>query len=569
QVCAACTEIAAGVDMDVQEIDGASYNGVDEVRRLQEGLSYRPARDRFKIYIVDEVHMLSNAAWNAFLKTLEEPPPHVKFIFATTEVHKLPVTILSRVQRYDFKLISMQRIAKRLEEVLAKESITFDGEAIAVIAREAAGSMRDAMSLLDQVIAFSGDKLTGEDVTRVLGVADRKVLHDLASALVSGNAAAALEITGSLAQQGFDLPHVARDVLRHLRNLVVAKVSGESGRSLLDLADEEAKDVYALADKADADDLTRLFQGFSKGFDDVVKGGQPRMAIEMLFVRLARRPPLLPVDDLIARLGDLEKRLGGAPPSPPAPRGGGAGPSRSGGHEGGGDRARFQAAPVPAPTAQFAPQHAPQAPPARMAPPPQAHHAAPPVMGALALVRDPASDPSLESRRKPAPREVTLPVAEPAPEPTPKPPPLAVAPPPSNGEPALETLRKILERITAPNDQVAANAFRATSPLEVSASRIRLALFEHSHYAEIATNGLSKAALLRAAEAHFGKPPLIVIELTKVAPTGPTLVTVDIDAEVQADKDARAAVAAHPLVQEAISLFGGELREVKLPDNRD
>ncbi|MGH7327831.1 MAG: DNA polymerase III subunit gamma/tau, partial [Polyangiaceae bacterium] len=297
QVCAACTEIAAGVDMDVQEIDGASYNGVDEVRRLQEGLSYRPARDRFKIYIVDEVHMLSNAAWNAFLKTLEEPPPHVKFIFATTEVHKLPVTILSRCQRYDFKLISTQVIAKRLEQVLLQEKISADGEAIAVIAREAAGSMRDAMSLLDQVIAFSGDKLSGEDVTRVLGVADRKVLHDLASALVAGDAAAALQITGSLAQQGFDLPHVARDVLRHLRNLVVAKVSGESGRQLLDLADEEAKDVLALAQKADADDLTRLFQGFSKGFDEIVKGGHPRMAIEMLFVRLARRPPLLPVED--------------------------------------------------------------------------------------------------------------------------------------------------------------------------------------------------------------------------------------------------------------------------------
>ncbi len=548
QVCAACTEIAAGVDMDVQEIDGASYNGVDEVRRLQEGLSYRPARDRFKIYIVDEVHMLSNAAWNAFLKTLEEPPPHVKFIFATTEVHKLPVTILSRVQRYDFKLISMQRIAKRLGEVLAKESVTFDDEALAVISREAAGSMRDAMSLLDQVIAFSGQKLTGEDVTRVLGVADRKVLHDLASALVSGDAAAALEITGSLAQQGFDLPHVARDVLRHLRNLVVAKVSGESGRQLLELADEEAKDVYALADKADADDLTRLFQGFSKGFDDVVKGGQPRMAIEMLFVRLARRPPLLPVDDLIARLGELERRLGGAPPSPPAPRGGSA-PSRGGGHEGGGDRQRFQAAP-----AQVSPSIA-----LAHQPVPQPHAAPPPVMGALALVRNPASEPALESRRKPIPREVALPT------PQPSAPPLAVAPPPVN-DAALETLRKIVARITAPTDQVAANAFRATTPLEVGPDKIRLALYEHSHYADLVMNGQSKAALLNAAQAHFGVQPLLVVELTKNAPTGPTLVTVDIDAEVQADKDARAAIAKHPLVQEAIALFAGELREVKLPD---
>ena len=148
---------------------------MDEVRRLQEGMTFRPARDRFKIYIVDEVHMLSTAAWNAFLKTLEEPPPHVKFIFATTEAHKVPVTILSRCQRYDFKLIPTQTIAHRLEQVLAREAIEADAAAVQVLAREAAGSMRDAMSVLDQVIAFSGTKITGDDVTRVLGVADRNV----------------------------------------------------------------------------------------------------------------------------------------------------------------------------------------------------------------------------------------------------------------------------------------------------------------------------------------------------------------------------------------------------------
>ncbi|HEY8087247.1 MAG TPA: DNA polymerase III subunit gamma/tau, partial [Polyangiaceae bacterium] len=272
-VCGPCTEITAGQDLDVQEIDGASYNGVDEVRRLQEGMTFRPARDRFKIYIVDEVHMLSTAAWNAFLKTLEEPPPHVKFIFATTEVNKVPVTILSRCQRYDFKLIRTQAIAKRLEEVLKLESIASDGPGVQVLAREAAGSMRDAMSLLDQVIAFSGNNLTGEDVARVLGVADRTILHELASALVGGDAPACLAVVERLAQQGFDITHVTKDVLRHLRNLVVAKVcagkpaaEGPSLRELLDLADEETGEVVELAGRADADDLSRLFQGFSKAF---------------------------------------------------------------------------------------------------------------------------------------------------------------------------------------------------------------------------------------------------------------------------------------------------------------
>src|SRR5687767_5876483 len=154
--CSACLEITAGTDLDVREIDGASYNGVDEVRKLQDALPYRPARDRYKIFIVDEVHMLSQSAWNAFLKTLEEPPPHVKFIFATTEVQKVPITILSRVQRFDFKLISAKLIGDRLRQVLGEEKIASDERAISIVAREAAGSMRDAMSLLDQVIAWGG-----------------------------------------------------------------------------------------------------------------------------------------------------------------------------------------------------------------------------------------------------------------------------------------------------------------------------------------------------------------------------------------------------------------------------
>src|SRR5579863_8544830 len=219
--------------------------------------------------------MLSSAAWNAFLKTLEEPPPHVKFIFATTEVHQVPVTILSRCQRYDFKLISTQTIALRLKEVLSLEHIEATGPAIQVLAREAAGSMRDAMSLLDQVIAFSGTSVTGDDVTRVLGVADRAILHELASALVGGDAAACLDVVARLADQGFDLAHVARDLLRHLRNLVVAKVSpaekqSPSLKDLLDLADDEVRDVIDLASRAEVDDLSRLFQGLSRAFDDLV-----------------------------------------------------------------------------------------------------------------------------------------------------------------------------------------------------------------------------------------------------------------------------------------------------------
>jgi DNA polymerase-3 subunit gamma/tau len=329
-VCAACREITQGTDVDVREIDGASYNGVDEVRKLQDSLPYRPARDRFKIFIVDEVHMLSQNAWNAFLKTLEEPPPHVKFIFATTEVQKVPVTILSRVQKFDFKLIPTLLIAKRLRHVLETEKIPADDGAISIIAREAAGSMRDAMSLLDQVIAWNDQKLDGDSVARVLGVASRKVLYDIAAALVSGDAARCLAVVSELSNQGYDVATVARDLLSLFRDLVIAKVCKEPG-DLLDLADEERKDILSLAAKNDADDLIRVHQGFSSGFDGVVRSGQPRAALEMLLVRLARRPPLIPIDDLIQRLQSLERRLGGPPErEPPAPQGGrGGGPERA------------------------------------------------------------------------------------------------------------------------------------------------------------------------------------------------------------------------------------------------
>ncbi len=321
--CAACREITAGTDVDVREIDGASYTGVDDVRKLQEALPYRPARDRFKIFIIDEVHMLSQNAWNAFLKTLEEPPPHVKFIFATTEVHKVPVTILSRVQRFDFKLIPARLIVQRLGQVLTAEQIAFDEAALSIIAREAAGSMRDAMSLLDQVIAWRPDRLDGDSVALVLGVASRRVLHDLAHAIVEARTQDCLFVVNQLANQGFDLSHVARDFLGLLRDLVVAKAC-QQPENLLDLPDTEKADVLSLAAKANLDDLMRLHQGFSSGYDDIVRSGQPRAALEMLLVRLAQRPPLLPMDELLVRLGALEHRLlAGAPKvarSPSAPQ---------------------------------------------------------------------------------------------------------------------------------------------------------------------------------------------------------------------------------------------------------
>ncbi len=542
--CAPCREITAGQDLDVQEIDGASYNGVDEVRRLQEGMSFRPARDRSKIYIVDEVHMLSTAAWNAFLKTLEEPPPHVKFIFATTEVQKVPITILSRCQRYDFKLIPTQAIARRLEQVIANESIEADAAAVQVLAREAAGSMRDAMSLLDQVIAFSGTKLTADDVTRVLGVADRKILHDLASALVAGDAAACLGVVERLAGQGFDLPHVAKDVLNHLRNLVVAKVCagppqgvtpavGPSLRELLDLADEEIAEVSELAARAETDDLSRLFQGFSRAFDDVVRSGQPRMALEMALVRLARRPPLLPLDELLSRVGDLERRLGGAPPSGPVPRGGGG-------------SGRGTPAPVHASSIGAAPGGTR-------------------TLGALALAMTPPAPASVQA---PTPTSVpaAIPTSVPAAIPTSVPARTRTSVPAPTPMPNGDAWRAVLGQLRVMQAPFAA-FFEHALPLEVTAERVVVG-FEPSAAFQAARASEPDAleALTRAVRAHFGAPTQVVLERAAKPASGVrTVASLDAERRSADLASARAAVQAHPVVQEAMRLFGAQLRDVKLP----
>jgi len=563
QKCAACVEIAAGVDMDVQEIDAASYNGVDEVRRLQEGLAFRPARDRFKIYIVDEVHMLSNAAWNAFLKTLEEPPPHVKFIFATTEVHKVPVTILSRCQRYDFKLVSAKQIGARLKDVLGRETLQADDGAVSILAREAAGSMRDAMSLLDQVIAYGSTKITAEDVAKVLGVADREVLGKLTGAVLGGDPAGALEVLDAVSRQGFDLVHVCRDLLRHLRNIIVAKVCTDAqARELLDLADEEVADVMALAAKHEVDDLTRLFSGLSKGFDEIVKSGQVRSALEITLVRLARRPALLPLDELLVRLGDLEKRL--ASGAPPPPRGGGSAGSGSGGGRGR-DAAASGAASASAPASASA--SAPASASASASAPASASASAfapsfaaprlaqtrptpvPAFTGALALADAPVI---AEIPDTPAPQEVTpLPSS-------------AVV----ESSSSLDTWRAILARIRPLRPAVHAT-LELAAPNVVTAERIVLGFEPASFEDGRASESDARDVLVEHAKAHFGgKAPAVSFEMTRGG-KGASVASLDAAKKKAALAEARAAVEKHPLVQKAIALFDGELREIRLPAQED
>ena len=310
--CDACKQITQGTDLDVLEIDGASNNSVDDVRRLQESLPYRPAHHRFKVVIVDEVHMLSGGAFNAFLKTLEEPPEHVKFIFATTEIHKVPITIRSRCQRHDFRLIRQAEIATRIRAILKAEKIESDDAGIAIAAREAAGSMRDALTVLDQLLAFGGNALKGAEVAAGLGIADRDAVMQVAEALLAGDPARCVAVVARLAEDGLDLLHFARQLVQLLRDLVVVKVVGPDSTHV-ELPDAEAAWAKTAVEARTSQDLERAFAGLSKIVDEVAQSAQPQIVLEMGLVRLADRPPLAPLSDLFARLDAIGSHGGAAP----------------------------------------------------------------------------------------------------------------------------------------------------------------------------------------------------------------------------------------------------------------
>ena len=315
--CGPCLEITAGVDVDVQEIDGASNNSVEDVRRLQESLPYRPQRDRYKIVIVDEVHMLSAGAFNAFLKTLEEPPDHVKFIFATTESHKVPVTIRSRCQQYDFRLIPHRLIAERVRAILDAESLSADEEAISVVAREAAGSMRDALTLLDQLVAISDDRITADTVAASLGIAAREALYDVARAVLEGDGAGVVGAIDGLADKSVDMQHFARQLLQLVRDLVVLKLDAGDPAEWVP---EEREAAEALIAGIDILELQRAFRATSIVMDEMAQSPNPKLMLEMGLVRVATRPPLQSVSELLARLEGLQGKPGAAGGSSGSPR---------------------------------------------------------------------------------------------------------------------------------------------------------------------------------------------------------------------------------------------------------
>jgi DNA polymerase-3 subunit gamma/tau len=310
--CQSCREITSGKAVDVFEIDGASNNSVDQVRELRDNVKYMPAHSSHKIYIIDEVHMLSTPAFNALLKTLEEPPAHVMFIFATTEPHKIPATILSRCQRHDFKRIALASITDHMQKLCSLEHFDISRNSLTLIAREAGGSIRDALSLLDQVTACSDGKIADTQVLDLLGVIDRKMIFDLVQALLDGNAQKVLESLDVVHQRGHDMKRLYADLVEHFRHLMVVKLCRQTGR-LVDLPAHEIQHLQEQVASVSTAHLNQLFDLLFKEEPAVKFSAQPKIAVEMACFRLLQAKPTLTIESLIEKLDTLRRQFDDSP----------------------------------------------------------------------------------------------------------------------------------------------------------------------------------------------------------------------------------------------------------------
>lgn len=310
--CEHCEEIMAGNAIDIHEIDGASNRGIQEIRELKENIRFFPTKSRYKIIIIDEVHMLTTEAFNALLKTLEEPPEHVFFMFATTELHKIPITILSRCQRYELQKVSSKELFEFFTKIAEQEKVAISEWALNIIVREAGGSVRDGLSLLDQIFSFGGDKISDEDVIQVLGLVDSQVVSSLAAAVLNNDFATGLKVLEETSSYGIDLKRLANDLLYYFRALLICKVSTNPER-LLDVPDQEFDEMRRIAEQHSVETLQLYFNILLKGAEEMQYSSHPRLSFEMTLIRAAETANVIPVSELLGRL-ELVQRGGAVIP---------------------------------------------------------------------------------------------------------------------------------------------------------------------------------------------------------------------------------------------------------------
>ncbi|HTS62705.1 MAG TPA: DNA polymerase III subunit gamma/tau [Candidatus Acidoferrales bacterium] len=353
--CASCREITAGGTVDVIEIDAASNRGINEMRELRENVRYQPARDRYKIFIIDEAHQITNEAFNALLKTIEEPPEWAVFVLCTTEAHKIPATIASRCQHFSFRSVDFEDLTARMAWICQQEGIEADAEALAVLAAAGEGSVRDSLSALDQAIACCGSKLSASEVRALLGAFSLESLEQVSEALADGNSRRMLEVVDELERNGHNLQHFARELARYFRNLLVARITGPETR-LIAASPAQRQRLTEIANRFSEEDLTRYLSLSLDLFKDLQFSLQPRFHLEIGLVRLVQAGRLLPIEEALAGLANDPRTPAPAPRTPAA-----AAPQRAGPSPFEMDRAKKAAARPPEPQNAGANALAPQA----------------------------------------------------------------------------------------------------------------------------------------------------------------------------------------------------------------
>ncbi len=529
--CDACTSISNGSAVDYQEMDGASNRGIDAIRELTEAVRYQPAVLKKKVYVIDEVHMLTTEAFNALLKTLEEPPPHVTFVLATTEPHKLPNTILSRCQRYDFKLVPASRLGHHLAGLFVKEQLAIEPGAISLVVRESGGSVRDALSLCDQIISYVGAAaITEAHVAEVLGVADRSLTRSLVHSLASGDVASALGSVEAAIERGVDEVQLARAIVRYLRDLSVLQVAPDR-TELIDASDEERAELAAEAKELERTRAQQMFDRMLRCCDDLGKTLQPRLVLDCALIDVATIEPLVPIGDLIERLGELESRIAG---KVVASGGGGT----------------VKPVPTPAP-----PRPAPKHPegPAKAEAAPIAVEAAPTMPVTVVVPAQASAAISIPSGPVPKP-ETTASGSAPIPVPT-------------SPADALAAWARVIDHLETQRKISLRGYYEFARVLRWTKTELELGFAEDSRWA--GENAAEKANIdeLRVVLAELGHELKITVRMLDGAEATATPARSIIESsreKTTAERSKREAEAReHPITKHVLQTFGAQIKEIK------
>ena len=498
--CPSCQDFVSGAPVDVMEIDAASNTSVDDIRTLRENVKYSPARGRFKVYIVDEVHMLSGAAFNAFLKTLEEPPAHVVFILATTDPKKIPATVLSRCQRFDFRPIAPEQLTLSLTRILEQEGVPFEPGALPVLIRAAEGSLRDALSLLDTAIAYGEGKLDEAGVARLLGSSSPVHVRGFVAALLSRDGAAALEAIDRAATGGEDLGALCREAIEMARRLLVLKVA--TGAPFADLTPAEAAELRAAAEPVSADELIYVLRAFLDADGEMRRSPHPRVELEIATVRATRRPQPQAIETLITKLEEAEARLRQMPTST-----GGSAPAR----------------PVVVQTTLLDARPAPGA-----SPPPRAATAPPPAAAPVPAAparssRPPEDEPLVETAAADIEAAAAIPVSA----------------------SSLDTAWERVVTDVMKRKALLGSVLQHATPLRVEDGVLTLALQASGFHREMLNDRGNKELINEAVQRHVASARRFELDPNGVAPAG------------------GGGARNHPAVQAALSAFQGEVVAVR------